>query len=147
VYSPVLMSERIARSSRAPRFTLLLLGTFAGVALLLSAIGVYGLVSYTVAQRTREIGVRVSLGAQHRHIVQLLAKGGLGAVFAGSMAGLAGTVAISRMRAAVLPQMDPLRPGAALLAWTLLVGVAALACYFPARRALRIDPIKALRVP
>ena len=147
VGSPVLMSERIGRSSRAPRFTLLLLGIFSGVALLLSAIGVYGLVSYSVAQRAREIAVRVSLGAQGRHIVHLLARGGLAAVAAGSLAGLAGTAVASRVLAAALPQMEPLGPGAALLSWTLLVGVAALACYLPARRALRIDPIKALRSP
>lgn len=146
VGSPLLMAERIARSSRAPRFTLLLLGTFSGVAVLLSAIGVYGLVSYSVAQRTREVGVRVSLGAQSGHIIRLFVKSGLVAVAAGSLVGLAGTVAISRLMAAALPQMDELRPGAALFSWTLLVGVAALACYLPARRALRIDPMQALRV-
>ncbi|HSL22404.1 MAG TPA: ABC transporter permease [Vicinamibacterales bacterium] len=147
VGTPGLMTDRIAQWMRAPRFTLLLLGTFAGVAVLLSAIGVYGLVSYTVAQRTREIGLRISLGAQRRDILRLLARSGLAAVAAGSAVGLIGTVAVSRLAAAALPQVDPLRPGAVVLAWALLVIVGAVACYVPARRALRIDPIVALRVP
>ncbi len=142
---PMFMTQRIARSARAPRFTMLLLGTFAAVALLLSAVGVYGLVSYSVANRTREIGVRVSLGAQGRDIVRLLARGGLTALLVGCAAGAAGTFLLYRLLGTALPDMDPLRPAAVLLACAGLIAVGALACYVPARRALRIDPVTALR--
>jgi putative ABC transport system permease protein len=145
VGTPLLVSERIARSARAPRFVLLLFGLFAGVALLLSAIGVYGLVSYAFAQRVREIGVRISLGATPRDILRLVMASGFAAVLTGSAIGLLGTAAVARLLGAALPQLEPLRPWSAIVAFALLVGVGWAACYIPARRALRIDPVDALR--
>jgi putative ABC transport system permease protein len=124
---------------------LLLFGLFAGVALLLSAIGVYGLVSYAFAQRVREIGVRISLGATPRDILRLVMASGFAAVLTGSAIGLLGTAAVARLLGAALPQLEPLRPWSAIVAFALLVGVGWAACYIPARRALRIDPVDALR--
>lgn len=99
VGTPRLMTDRVARSFRAPRFMLMLFGLSAGVAVLLSGIGVYGPVSYTFAQRTREIGIRVSLGASPAHILALIARNGFAAVLAGSVAGCVGLLALSRRRA------------------------------------------------
>jgi putative ABC transport system permease protein len=142
----VLLADLMARAARAPRFTMMLLGGFAMVALLLSAIGVYGLVSYSTAQRTREIGVRLSLGAQRADILALQARSGLVAIIAGSAAGLAGAVGISRVMASALPLTEPLGAASLLLAWMVLMIVAMIACYIPARRALNIDPSIALRM-
>ena len=115
------------------------------MALLLSAIGVYGLISYATAQRTREIGLRLSLGAGRGDILMLLARGGLLAIGAGSAAGLAGAAAISRLVASALPLMEPLGTATLLVSWAVLVSIGIFACYLPARRALRIDPATALR--
>jgi putative ABC transport system permease protein len=142
---PHVVTDAMSRSARAPRFLLLLLGLFAGVAALLSAIGVYGLVSYTFAQRTREIAVRISLGAGPRQIFGLVASGGVAALAVGSVAGVAGSFAVTRVVGALLPQMDPLGPTAVVLAWALLLAIGSVACYLPARRALRVDPVDALR--
>jgi putative ABC transport system permease protein len=143
--TPLLVSERIARSARGPRFVLMLFGLFAGVAVLLSAIGVYGLVSYAFAQRVREIGVRISLGATPRDILRLVMTSGFAAVLTGSVMGLLGTVAAARLLGSALPQLEPLRPWAVVVACALLVSIGWVACYIPARRALRIDPVDALR--
>jgi putative ABC transport system permease protein len=143
--TPLLVSERIARSARGPRFVLMLFGLFAGVAVLLSAIGVYGLVSYAFAQRVREIGVRISLGATPRDIFRLVVTSGFAAVFTGSVIGLLGTVAAARLLGSALPQLEPMRLWAAVVACALLVSIGGVACYIPARRALRIDPVDALR--
>ena len=126
---------------------MLLFGLFAGVAALLSGIGVYGLVSYTFAQRTREIGVRISLGAGPVQVFRLVAASGFTAVMTGSVVGLLATLALTRLVGSALPQMEPLRPVAVLIAWVLLVVLGWVACYLPARRALRIDPVNALRLP
>jgi predicted permease len=145
VGSPIVMAESMARAARGPRFTMLLLGGFALVALLLSAIGVYGLVSYATAQRTREIGLRLSLGAGRGDILALLARSGILATVFGSAAGIAGTIAINRLLASALPLMEPLGLTSVLLSWAVLVSAGIVACYIPARRALRIDPSAALR--
>jgi putative ABC transport system permease protein len=145
VGSPILMGELMSRAVRAPRFTMLLLGGFACVALLLSAIGIYGLVSYSTAQRTREIGLRLTLGAGRGDILALLARSGVVAILAGSAAGIAGTITVNRAMAAAIPLMDPLGPGSVLIAWIVLVSVGIVACYIPARRALGVDPSAALR--
>src|SRR5204862_2739651 len=96
VGAPRLMSDRVARSLRGPRFMLVLFGLFAVVALLLSGIGVYGVVCYTFALRTREIGIRISLGASPSQILGLIAHSGFAAVIAGTAIGCAGLVALSR---------------------------------------------------
>ena len=146
VGSSSLMTDRIARSARGPRFITLLFGLFAAVALALSAIGVAGLVHYSFAQRTKEIAVRVSLGATRQHVLRLVGGAAFRAVIAGSLVGLAGAIAVSRLLDSMLREMDPVTPAALALAWMLLVGTGALACYLPARRALRLNPADALRL-
>jgi putative ABC transport system permease protein len=145
VGTPRFMSDRVARSFRGPRFMLLLFGLFAAVALLLSGIGVYGLVSYTFAQRTREIGIRVSLGASPSQVLGLIARNGFAAVLAGTAAGCLGLLALSRPLAAALPELGPIRAVPLAVASVLLVAVGCAACYLPARRAARLDPVRAIR--
>jgi putative ABC transport system permease protein len=144
--TPVLMADRLTRSARSPRFVVLLFGVFAAVALLLSVVGVAGLVFYTLTQRTREIAIRVSLGATARDLRRLVGGGAFLAVLAGSVVGLSGTVLLSRALESTLRQLDPLRASGLAAAWALLVALGWLACYVPARRALTIDPSDALRL-
>jgi putative ABC transport system permease protein len=145
ISTPVIMSEFVSRSLAQRRFTMLLLGGFGGLALLLAAIGIYGVMSYTVAQRTNEIGIRVALGAQSRDVLNLVSREGMLRVGAGLLAGLVVSLALMRILSSQLfavSAIDPLTFGAVLL---LLAGVALLACYVPARRATHVDPLVALR--
>ena len=139
------LREILDRSVEEPRFRTLLLGGFALMALLLAAVGVYGLISYSVTQRTREIGIRIALGAQPRQVVAPVVREGLMLALAGLALGLAGAFgaarALSRFLFGVGPT-DPLTFGAVSL---LLLLVAVVASYLPSRRAMRIDPIVALR--
>ncbi len=136
-----ILADSMARTS----FTLVMLGIAAVVALLLGMVGIYGVISYVVAQRTREIGVRVALGAQQGNVRMLvLRQGGLVALI-GVAVGLAAAAALTRLMAALLYGVSPLDPityAAAAVGVTL---VALLACYFPARRATTVDPVEALR--
>jgi putative ABC transport system permease protein len=122
-----------------------LLGIFAGVALLLASIGIYGAVAYTVEQRTGEIGVRMALGAQTMDVLRLVMAQGMKPVVVGLIAGLAAALALARLLASQLYQVSAYNP--LLLSATLVIlGAAALlACLLPARRATRVDPIQALR--
>jgi putative ABC transport system permease protein len=136
------LATRLAR----PRFSVLLLGTFGVLALLLSAIGTYGLVSYTVAQQRKEIGVRMALGAQRRTIVRDVLQRGLKLAGIGVVVGLTGSVALTRLLNSQLVGVsatDPLTLAASVGA---LVSAAALACVVPARRASRVDPMETLRI-
>jgi len=126
-------------------FSVTLLIILAGVALLLSAVGLYGVISYSVSQRTREIGVRVALGATPRDVLKLVVGQGVGWIFLGVIVGVAGAFALTRFLTRVLFEVKPSDPTVFVAVATLLIVVATIACYFPARRAMRIEPTVALR--
>ncbi|MBV9886700.1 MAG: ABC transporter permease [Acidobacteria bacterium] len=135
----------LSRSLSPRRFAMLLIGVLAGLALVLSAVGIYGVMSYTVGQRTQEIGVRMALGAQPKNMLALVLGRGAGLAFIGIFAGTLGALALTRFLSSLLFGVAPKDPvtfaGVALL----LFGVALAACYVPARRAMRVDPMMALR--
>src|SRR5882762_6477877 len=138
--------EQIKSESMASnRLQSMLLGVFAGVAVLLSAIGIYGVISYSVAQRTHEMGIRAALGASTTDILGLVLRAGMWMTGIGLVVGLAGTLALSRLLATLLfgvGERDPVTIGAVA---AILGAVALLACYIPAHRATRVDPMVALR--
>jgi putative ABC transport system permease protein len=142
---PQSMSAIVAQAVGQTRLMMWLLGIFAGVALLLASIGIYGAVAYTVEQRTGEIGVRMALGAQTRDVLRLVVSQGMKPVVSGLALGIIATFALSRLIAAQLYQVsahDPLLLGGATV---LLTAIALMACLLPARRATLVDPIQALR--
>jgi ABC-type antimicrobial peptide transport system permease subunit len=141
------VEERIGRSVSDRQFTMLVLGLFAGIALLLPAVGIYGVLAYSVAQRTQEIGIRMALGADPRSVVSLMLRSALGSVGAGMIAGLAAALIATRALQSFLFGVEPIDPLAFASAATLLAAVAWVAGYIPARRATRVDPLVALRVP
>ena len=132
-------------SVAAQRFNLLLFGLFAALALALAAVGIYGVMAYSVAQRTREIGIRVALGAQRGEVVRLLLGQGTRFAAFGVILGLAGAFALTRLMADLLYGVRPTDPLTFAGVAILLAAVSLAACYFPARRAMRVDPIVALR--
>jgi putative ABC transport system permease protein len=145
VYDVITMRQLVAGSVAQRRFILAILSLFAVVALSMAAIGIYGVISYAVAQRTQEIGIRVALGAQTRDIMRLIIGQGMILAVAGILIGLGGAVGLTRLMEGLLfgvSATDPLTFAAISL---LLVLVAMLACYIPARRAAKVDPMVALR--
>ena len=139
------MEEGIARSLAGRRFSLILLGTFALLALVLSTVGTYGLASYLATERTQEIGVRMALGAQRRDIVQALF-GSVGRVAGlGIALGLLASLGVARLVASLLFNVSPADPVTLVGGAVLLALVTLTASYIPARRALRVDPVVALR--
>ena len=145
VHEVRLMNAYLADALAESRFALALLGLFAGLALFLSAIGLYGVVSYSTAQRTREIGVRVALGAARRDILRLVVGDGIRWTAAGIVLGLAASAALTRYLAALLFDVEPTDPATMVGVAALLTTAACLACYVPARRAARVNPAVALR--
>jgi putative ABC transport system permease protein len=145
VYSLRPMSEVVARSMVQPRFLSLLLATFSGIALFLAAIGIYGVMAYSVAQRTQEIGVRMALGAQRLHVLRLVFGQGLILLAAGTVLGLVGAFALTRLMHSLLFEITTTDPVTYSGVVVLLAVVALLACYIPARRATKVDPLVALR--
>jgi len=134
-----------ADSVGGERLRSLLLGIFAGVALLLSAIGLYGVISYSVLQRTREIGIRTALGATSSNILGLVLKNGLTLTAIGLLIGLAGAFGFSQVLASMLFKVGKYDPITLAVVFGLLASIALLACFFPARRAARVNPLVALR--
>jgi predicted permease len=139
------LNRIVSNSIAAPRFYAALLGTFAGVALVLAAIGLYGLLAYSVAQRTREIGVRMALGAPRRGILALVLRQGAVLAGIGIVAGLAGAFAVTRYLSSLLFGITPLDPATFVAVALVFAAVALLASYVPARRATSVDPLVALR--
>jgi predicted permease len=127
------------------RFQLLLIGTFAIVALLLATAGVFGVMAYSVSRRTREIGVRVALGARSRDVLTLILSQGMGSIMIGVVIGLAGSLALTRTLSSLLFGVTATDPLTFLAVIALLITAALLACYIPARRATKVDPMVALR--
>jgi putative ABC transport system permease protein len=132
------------RAVSAPRFRVVMLGTFGAIAVALAALGLYGMVAFTVSQRSREIAIRVALGARPQVIVQLFFRDGAALAVAGTAAGLAIAWGAAGLMRALLFETPARDPRAFLPAAALLIGVAVLASYLPARRATRVDPMTAL---
>ncbi|MEY2555837.1 MAG: putative transport system permease protein, partial [Verrucomicrobiota bacterium] len=145
ILQPNTLDAIVTQSLGQERLTMALLGVFAGIAVLLAIVGIYGAVAYTVEQRTGEIGVRMALGAQTNDVLRLVVRQGMNPVLLGLVIGLAGTFAAGRLIAAQLYQISPHNP-LLLGATAIVLALAALlACLIPARRASRVDPIIALR--
>lgn len=139
------MEAMIASSLGNRRLAVVLLGVFAGLALVLASIGIYGVMSYTVAQRTREMGVRVALGASRERVLRLVLQQGMVMALVGVAIGLAGAVGLTRLLASQLYDVTPTDPPTFTIVAVLLAGVAVAATLGPALRATRVDPVVALR--
>jgi putative ABC transport system permease protein len=145
VYGAQTLDETVSASLSQRRFSMEMVGLFALTALLLAGLGIYGVISYVVSERTHEIGIRLALGARRRNILHIVLRHGLGLAIAGAAVGLICALIVSHLMASLLYGVRPTDPltfaGVALL----FIGVALVACYVPARRAMKVDPMVALR--
>jgi ABC-type antimicrobial peptide transport system permease subunit len=139
------MTERVAEVTSRSRFIAQLLGLFAGLALLLSAIGIYGVMAYNVSMRSREMGIRIALGAQARDVLGMVMRDGLVVIVAGLAIGLGAAWAATRVLRSQLYDISAADPMTFIVAALVLACIACFACYFPARRGTKVDPITALR--
>jgi putative ABC transport system permease protein len=139
------LTEQIEESIFADRLMAVLSAVFGGLAALLAAIGIYGVMAYSVTQRTQEIGIRVALGAQQSDVLKLIVGQGLTLIVAGVGLGIGASFALTRLIASLLYGVGATDPVTFVIVTALLVGIALLACFVPARRASKVDPIIALR--
>jgi putative ABC transport system permease protein len=145
VFGAEFLADAVSASLATRRFAMEVVGLFAGIALLLAALGIYGVISYTVSERTREIGIRLALGAERWSIFSLVLSQGWRVILVGVAVGLVGSVAVSRLMAGVLFGIGAFDWVTIITVTFVLVAVAFAACYLPARRALRIEPMIALK--
>jgi len=145
MYDAMTMEEVVTRSVRAQRFSMILLGAFASLALLLASIGIYGVISYLVGQRVNEIGIRMALGAQRKDILRMIVGEGARLAAIGAGIGILAALGLTRLMASQLYAVSVTDPITFTGVAIILVGVALFACYIPARRAMRVDPMVALR--
>ncbi len=145
ISSVLTMDNVVAEANAQPRFEMLLLAVFAAVALALAAVGIYGVISYSVSRRTHEIGIRISLGASRNDVLLLIIRQGLTLALLGSAVGLVSAFTLARLMTKLLYGVAPTDPATFVGVAALLIAVALLACYIPARRATRIDPVSAMR--
>jgi predicted permease len=145
VFNPTSMTQIVWDSLVQRRFTMSLLAAFGALALLLATVGIYGVMSYNVARRTSEIGIRMALGAQIRDVLRVVIGDGMRQAGLGLLAGLAASLALTRILAGELFGVTPLDPLTFASVTAILIAVALAACYMPARRAVRVDPVGALR--
>jgi putative ABC transport system permease protein len=144
VFNIKTMDDILAASVATRRISMLLLSGFAGLALLLAALGVYGLISYSIAQRTHEIGLRMALGATGRDVLKLVLRQGMSLVLVGVTLGLASAFALTRVMSSLLYEVSASDPVTFIGVALLLIAVALVACLIPARRAMKVDPMVAL---
>ena len=145
VFGAQSMDEMISDSLASQRFSMIVLGVFAVVAVLLASIGIYGVISYVVGQRTREIGIRMALGAERREILRLIMGTGGRLALAGAALGLVAALGLTRLMVSLLYGVSATDPLTLVSVSTVLILVALMASYIPARRAARVDPMVALR--
>ncbi|MCZ7638663.1 MAG: ADOP family duplicated permease [Verrucomicrobia bacterium] len=145
LHNVMTMEQRLADTTTSRRLNTVLLGSFAAAALLLTVVGIYGVMSYAVTQRRREIGVRMALGAQRSEVLGLILRAGLRLTLLGAAIGLVGALAVTRYLSSQLYAVQATDPSTLLGIPVALMGVALLACWLPARRAARVDPMVALR--
>jgi len=139
------MDDLLAGETAVQRFEAAAVGLFAALALLLAGVGIYGVISYMVSQRTREIGVRMALGAQRGDVLRMVIRDGMLMAGAGMAVGIGGALALTRLMRNLLFQITPTDPLTYSAVTVILVTVALLACCIPARRAMRVEPMTALR--
>jgi predicted permease len=145
MYETETMEEVVAESLAARRFSMILLSVFAALALLLSSIGIYGVISYVVGQRTHEIGIRMALGAQRRDVLRLMLGEGMKMALLGVAIGIAAALGLTQLMTKMLFGVSATDPTTFFSVALVLTVVALTACYIPARRAMRVDPMVALR--
>jgi len=139
------MEKVLGASVAQPRFSMLLVGLFAGLALVLSAVGIYGVMAYAVSRRAHEIGVRMALGAGASQVLKLVLKDGMTLALSGIGLGLLGAFGLTRLMASLLFGVGAKDPVTFVAVAAFLAFVALIACYIPARRATKVDPLVALR--
>jgi putative ABC transport system permease protein len=145
IYNVSTLDQTLSDSVSPRRFNMLMLGIFAGIALALATVGIYGVMAFSVTQRTREIGIRMALGAKRRDVLGLMARQALGVTWAGIAFGVGGACALTRFLASFLYGVQPTDITTFVMVPSALVAVSLLACYIPARRATKVDPMVALR--